>query len=76
MYTFETTKNRGFLFNSLTLSARNIAFLLAFLASLIYGVSFTVAKDVMPLYIKPFGFIFIRDLGATALFLVAGMFVK
>ncbi len=58
------------------MSARNIAFLLAFLASLIYGVSFTVAKDVMPLYIKPFGFIFIRVLGATALFWIAGLFIK
>jgi drug/metabolite transporter (DMT)-like permease len=58
------------------LSARNIAFLLAFLASLIYGVSFTIAKDVMPLYIKPFGFILIRVFGATALFWVAGLFVK
>lgn len=58
------------------MNARNIAFLLAFLASLIYGVSFTVAKDVMPLYIKPFGFIFIRVLGATALFWIAGIFVK
>lgn len=65
-----------FLFNTNTLSARNIAFLLAFLASLIYGVSFTVAKDVMPLYIKPFGFILIRVFGATALFWIAGMFVK
>lgn len=76
MYTFETTKIRGFLFNSLTLSARNIAFLLAFLAALIYGVSFTVAKSVMPHYIKPFGFILIRVFGATALFWIAGMFVK
>ena len=58
------------------MSARNIAFLLAFLASLIYGVSFTVAKDVMPLYIKPFGFILIRVFGATVLFWIAGVFVK
>jgi len=58
------------------LSARNIAFLLAFLASLIYGVSFTIAKDVMPLYIKPFGFILIRVFGATALFWIAGLFIK
>jgi drug/metabolite transporter (DMT)-like permease len=58
------------------LSTRNIAFLLAFLASLIYGVSFTVAKDVMPLYIKPFGFILIRVFGATSLFWIAGLFVK
>jgi len=65
-----------YIFKLSILNARNIAFLLAFLASLIYGVSFTVAKDVMPLYIKPFGFIFIRVLGATALFWIAGIFVK
>jgi drug/metabolite transporter (DMT)-like permease len=47
---------------------RNISFLLAFLAALIYGVSFTVAKDVMPLYIKPYGFIVLRVSGATLLF--------
>ena len=77
MYTFETTKNSWFCcFKKSILSARNIAFLLAFLASLIYGVSFTVAKDVMPLYIKPFGFILIRVFGATALFWIAGLFVK
>lgn len=58
------------------MSARNIAFLLAFLAALIYGVSFTIAKDVMPHYIKPFGFILIRVFGATVLFWIAGMFVK
>jgi drug/metabolite transporter (DMT)-like permease len=47
---------------------RNISFLLAFIASFIYGVSFTIAKDVMPLYIKPFGFILFRVAGATILF--------
>ncbi len=47
---------------------RNLAFLLAFLAATIYGVSFTVAKDVMPEYIKPYGFILMRVSGATVLF--------
>lgn len=56
--------------------SRNIAFLLAFLAALIYGVSFTVAKEVMPLYIRPFGFILIRVLGATLLFWTVGFFLK
>ncbi|MGB5321723.1 DMT family transporter [Lutimonas sp.] len=56
--------------------SRNIAFLLAFLAALIYGVSFTVAKEVMPLYIRPFGFILIRVLGATFLFWTVGFFLK
>ena len=47
---------------------RLLAFILAFTASLIYGVSFTIAKEVMPLYIKPFGFILLRVSGATLLF--------
>ncbi len=56
--------------------SRNIAFLLAFLAALIYGVSFTVAKEVMPLYIRPFGFILIRVLGAALLFWTVGIFLR
>lgn len=58
------------------MNSKNIAFLLAFLASLIYGVSFTVAKEVMPLYIKPYGFILIRVIGATLLFWFAGLFIN
>ena len=58
------------------MNSRNIAFLLAFLAALIYGVSFTIAKEVMPVYIKPFGFIFLRVSGAAILFWVAGLFLK
>ena len=50
------------------MSKRNFAFVLAFLAASIYGVSFTVAKDVMPLHIKPYGFILLRVGGATLLF--------
>ncbi len=49
---------------------------MAFLAALIYGVSFSVAKEVMPQYIKPYGFILIRVLGATILFWIAGFFIK
>ena len=47
---------------------RVIAFILAFIASVIYGISFTIAKEVMPLYIKPYGFILMRVSGATILF--------
>lgn len=56
--------------------SRKIAFLLALLAALIYGVSFTVAKEVMPLYVRPFGFILLRVLGATVLFWIVGIFLK
>jgi len=58
------------------MSSRNFAFLLAFLAAIIYGVSFTVAKDVMPHYIKPYGFILARVSGATLVFWIVGIFIK
>ncbi len=42
---------------------------LALLAvNLIYGLNFVIAKDVMPRYIEPDGFILLRVLGANALF--------
>nr|WP_262921930.1 DMT family transporter [Arenibacter sp. A80] len=37
-------------------------------ATTIYGLNHTIAKGVMPTYVKPFGFIFLRLLGATLLF--------
>lgn len=56
------------------MNSRNIALILAFLAALIYGISFTIAKDVMPLYVKPYAFIVLRVLGATILFWIVGLF--
>jgi len=58
------------------MNPRNVALLFAFLAALIYGVSYTVAKDVMPLYVKPYAFIVLRVLGATILFWAVSVFVK
>lgn len=37
-------------------------------ANLIYGINYTVAKDVMPDYVQPLGFIVMRVCGAVALF--------
>lgn len=37
-------------------------------ANVIYGLNYTIAKDVMPEYISPFGFIFCRVAGALLLF--------
>lgn len=37
-------------------------------ANVIYGLNYSIAKDVMPAYILPFGFIFCRVLGAMGLF--------
>lgn len=45
-------------------------------ATTIYGVNHTIAKGVMPLYIKPFGFIMIRLLGASALFWICSVFIS
>ena len=39
-------------------------------ANIIYGINYSVAKDVMPNYIEPFGFIVLRVLGALFLFWV------
>ncbi len=58
------------------LKARNTALLLATITAIIYGISFTVAKDVMPKYIKPYGFILLRVLGAAILFWISSLFVK
>lgn len=55
---------------------RHLALLAAFGASFIYGINHTLAKDVMPTYIKPFGFIMLRVLGAAILFWVSSLFVK
>ncbi|MDP6909718.1 MAG: DMT family transporter, partial [Flavobacteriales bacterium] len=45
-------------------------------ANLIYGANYTIAKEVMPDYIQPFGFILLRCLGATSLFWITGLFIK
>lgn len=37
-------------------------------ANIIYGLNYSIAKDVMPEYILPFGFIFCRVIGALGLF--------
>jgi len=56
--------------------SRNLALILAAITAVIYGVSFTIAKEVMPQYIKPFGFILLRVFGATILFWISGLFIK
>lgn len=50
------------------MSKRNLAILAGIGAAMIYGINHTLAKGVMPMYIKPFGFIMLRVVGATILF--------
>lgn len=47
---------------------RILAIFAAIGASAIYGLNHTIAKGVMPTYIEPFGFIFLRVFGAAVLF--------
>ncbi len=46
----------------------------ATLVSIIYGVTFTIAKDVMPEFIEPFGFILLRVGGSVLLFWLVSFF--
>ena len=56
------------------MSKRTLAILAAIGATIIYGINHTVAKGVMPIYVKPFGFIFIRVTGAAILFWAISFF--
>jgi len=58
------------------MTSRNFALFAAFAAALIYGVTFTLAKHVMPEFIKPYGFIVLRVFGAMVLFWLASLFIK
>lgn len=58
------------------MNQRILALIAASIATLIYGVTFTIAKEVMPVYVKPYGFILIRVLGATLIFWTIGLFIK
>jgi drug/metabolite transporter (DMT)-like permease len=58
------------------MSKKNLALIGATIVSLIYGLTFTVAKDVMPTYINAYGFIVLRVFGATLLFWIVSFFIK
>ena len=45
-------------------------------ANIIYGLNYSIAKEVMPEYIAPFGFIFCRVSGALVLFWLFNAFSK
>lgn len=58
------------------MNKRTLAHLAVLGVALIYGVNYVIAKDVMPLYIEPRGFILLRVLGATTLFFILGFIIK
>lgn len=56
------------------MSKRNWALFAATLVSIIYGVTFTIAKDVMSKYVDAFGFIVLRVGGSVLLFWLLSFF--
>lgn len=58
------------------MNSKKLAFLFAFSAAVIYGLSFTIAKEVMPRYIEPYGFILLRIIAGTILFWLVGFFIQ
>jgi len=59
------------------LSKNTLAHISLFLANLIYAINYTFAKDVMPDFIQPSGFILLRVTGAVTLFsIMYVLFVK
>lgn len=56
------------------MNKRTLAICAAVGATTIYGVNHTIAKEVMPHYVQPFGFIILRVLGAAVLFWLASFF--
>ncbi len=58
------------------MNSRILALIAAFTVSFIYGLNHTIAKDLMPGIVKPYGFILLRVTGAMLLFWIISMFYK
>ena len=58
------------------MSKRTLALIGATIVSIIYGVTFTIAKDVMPKYVDAYGFILMRVGGSTILFWSVWLFTR
>ena len=56
------------------MKSRKLALIAASFVALFYAFNFSIAKNVMPHYIKPFGFIMFRVTGAAILFWLVGLF--
>ena len=57
------------------MNQRALAILAATAASVIYGINHTIAKNLMPEIIQPYGFIFFRISGAAVLFWLLSLFM-
>ena len=52
------------------MNRKSVSHILIFIANLIYAINYTFAKDVMPDFIQPSGFILLRVIGAVTFFLI------
>ena len=57
------------------MNQKALAILAATAASVIYGINHTIAKNLMPEIIQPYGFIFLRISGAAILFWLLSLFL-
>ena len=58
------------------MNSRILALIAAFTVSFIYGLNHTIAKDLMPVIIKPYGLILLRVAGAAIVFWIISVFYK
>lgn len=58
------------------MSKKTLALVAATIVSIIYGMTFTIAKGVMPNYVQAYGFIIMRVGGATILFWLVWLFSR
>ncbi len=58
------------------MNGRTLALIALSITALIYGITFTIAKEVMPKHILPYGFIVVRIGGAAVFFWITSLFIK
>ncbi len=58
------------------MNRRNLALLAVFSTAVFYGITYSVAKDVMPKYASPYAFVWVRVAVTTLLFWITSFFVK
>ncbi len=58
------------------MSKRNLALLAVFSTAIFYGITYSVAKNVMPIYVSPYAFVWVRIAVATLLFWITSWVIK
>lgn len=58
------------------MSKRNLALLAVFSTAIFYGITYSVAKNVMPTYVSPYAFVWLRIAVTTLLFWITSLLIK